>query len=74
MTNGADPVDGTAPDDQPEGAMLPEDVVQASLAGLDAGEVVCVPGLADASAVDGLIEAEQAMRGGNFAPLADRYR
>jgi len=74
MTNGADPVDGTAPDDQPEGAMLPEHVVQACLAGLDAGEVVCVPGLADAAAVDGLVEAEQGMRGGNFAPLAERYR
>jgi uncharacterized protein len=74
MTNRADPVDGTAPDDQPEGAMLPEHVVQACLAGLDAGEVVCVPGLADAAAVDGLVEAEQGMRGGNFAPLAERYR
>jgi short-subunit dehydrogenase len=74
MTTGADPVEGTAPDDQPEGAMLPEDVVQASLVALDTGEVVCVPGLADPTAVDGLIEAEARMRGGNFAPLADRYR
>jgi uncharacterized protein len=74
MTNGADPVDGTAPDDQPEGAMLPEHVVQASLVGLESGEVVGVPGLADASAVDGLIAAEHGMRGGNFAPLAERYR
>jgi uncharacterized protein len=74
MTNRADPVDGTAPDDQPEGAMLPEHVVQASLVALDTGEVVCVPGLADPVAVDGLVEAEQGMRGGNFAPLADRYR
>jgi hypothetical protein len=48
--------------------------VQACLAGLDADEVVCVPGLADAAAVDGLVEAEQGMRGGNFAPLAERYR
>jgi hypothetical protein len=24
--------------------------------------------------VDGLIAAEHAMRGGNFAPLAERYR
>jgi len=74
MTTGADPVEGTAPDDQPEGAMLPEDVVQASLVALDTGEIVCVPGLADPTAVDGLIEAEARMRGGNFAPLADRYR
>jgi short-subunit dehydrogenase len=74
MHNGADPVEGTAPDDQPEDAMLPEHVVQACLVGLEAGEVVCVPGLADAAAVDGLVEAEQGMRGGNFAPLAERYR
>jgi len=33
-----------------------------------------VPGLADPSAVEGLVEAEQGMRGGNFAPLAERYR
>jgi uncharacterized protein len=73
MTNRADPIDGTAPDDQPDGAMLPQDVVQASLVALGTGEVVCVPGLADPAAVDGLVEAEQGMRGGNFAPLADRY-
>jgi hypothetical protein len=24
--------------------------------------------------VEGLVEAEQGMRGGNFAPLAERYR
>jgi short-subunit dehydrogenase len=74
MTNRADPVDGTAPDDQPDAAMLPEDVVQASLVGLELGETVCVPGLADPAAVDGLVEAEARMRGGNFSPLAERYR
>lgn len=74
MTNRADPVQGTAPDDQPELAMLPEEVVQASLAGLDAGEVVCVPGLADPAAIDGLLDAEQAVRSALWSPLAERYR
>jgi uncharacterized protein len=74
MTNGAAPVQGTAPDDQPELAMLPEEVVQASLVGLDAGEVVCVPGLADPAAIDGLLEAEAAVRSALWSPLAERYR
>jgi short-subunit dehydrogenase len=74
MTTGAEPKEGTAPDDQPELAMLPEDVVQASLAGLELGEVVCIPGLADPSAVDRLVEAEEGVRGGNWSPLAERYR
>jgi short-subunit dehydrogenase len=74
MTNRADPVQGTAPDDQPELAMLPEEVVQASLAGLDAGEVICVPGLADPSAIDELLAAEEAVRSALWSPLAERYR
>jgi ketosteroid isomerase-like protein len=47
MTHGGDPVDGTAPHDQPAAAMDPDDVVLASLVALGTGEVVCVPGLAD---------------------------
>lgn len=74
MTTGADPVEGTAPDDQPELAMLPEEVVQASLAGLDAGEVLCVPGLGDPSAIDELLAAEAAVRSALWQPLAERYR
>jgi short-subunit dehydrogenase len=74
MTTGADPVEGTAPDDQPELAMLPEEVVQASLAGLDAGEVVCVPGLADPAAIEQLLQAEAAVRSALWSPLAERYR
>src|SRR4051794_36407294 len=57
MTTGTDPVEGTAPADQPR-AMAAEDVVQASLLALDAGEVVCAPGLDDPEAVGRLIAAE----------------
>ncbi len=74
MTTGADPVQGTAPDDQPELAMLPEEVVQASLVGLDTGEVVCVPGLGDPAAIEGLLAAEEAVRSALWSPLAERYR
>jgi short-subunit dehydrogenase len=74
MTTGAGPVDGTAPDDQPDWAMLPEEVVQASLAGLELGEVVCVPGLGDPSAIDALLAAEDGVRVAAGAPLAERYR
>jgi uncharacterized protein len=74
MTNGADPVRGTAPDDQPELAMLPEEVVQASLVGLEAGEVICVPGLADPAATHQLLDAEEAVRAALWSPLAERYR
>jgi hypothetical protein len=55
-------------------AMSPEDVVLASLAGLDAGEVVVAPGLEDPAAVDRLIAAEAELRGASRAVLAGRYR
>jgi short-subunit dehydrogenase len=74
MTTGADPVEGTAPDDQPELALLPEEVVQASLRGLELGEVVCVPALADAGALDELLAAEESVRAALWSPLAERYR
>jgi uncharacterized protein len=38
--------------------MEPSEVVGASLAGLQRGEVLCVPGLDDASALDGMRAAE----------------
>ncbi|MGV9354514.1 SDR family NAD(P)-dependent oxidoreductase [Streptomyces misionensis] len=57
-----------------EGGMAPADVVTASLAGLEAGEVVCVPGLSEAAAVDRLAEAELAVRNGSGTTLAPRYR
>ncbi|MFI6208115.1 SDR family NAD(P)-dependent oxidoreductase [Streptomyces sp. NPDC051041] len=57
-----------------EGGMPPADVVTASLAALETGEVVCVPGLPDAEAVARLAAAELALRDGSGAALADRYR
>ncbi len=55
-----------------EGGMPAADVVTASLAALETGEVVCVPGLTDAGAVTRLAEAELDLRGGRDAgwPLA----
>ncbi|MFA3877938.1 SDR family NAD(P)-dependent oxidoreductase [Streptomyces sp. MMCC 100] len=57
-----------------EGGMPPADVVSASLSALDAGEVVCVPGLRDADAVTRLAAAERALRDGSDIVLAPRYR
>ncbi|MFE2062296.1 SDR family NAD(P)-dependent oxidoreductase [Streptomyces sp. NPDC059467] len=56
-------------------AMSAQDVAQASLAGLDLGESVCVPGLEDQSAaLDALLAAESALlSGGNRATPATRY-
>jgi short-subunit dehydrogenase len=71
MTNGTDPV-SEAPPDEPH-AMTAADVVKASLAALDAGEVVCVPGLEDPSAIDVLVEAEAGVRAGARREVAARY-
>ncbi|MFD6033436.1 SDR family NAD(P)-dependent oxidoreductase [Streptomyces griseoincarnatus] len=56
-----------------EGGMPAADVVSASLAGLEAGEVVCVPGLTDAEAVARLAEAELTLRSGSGSRMAPRY-
>lgn len=77
LTHGADPVDEQAAAGRPDEsfAMSADDVVLASLAGLDAGEVVCVPGLDDAAAVAGLAAAEARLRAAaRTATLAARYR
>lgn len=55
-------------------AMAADDVVRGSLAALGTGEVVCVPGLSDASAVERLVEAEAGIRGASGPQLAARYR
>ncbi|MFF9087486.1 SDR family NAD(P)-dependent oxidoreductase [Streptomyces sp. NPDC014991] len=57
-----------------EGGMPPADVVTASLAALDDGEVVCVPGLSDAEAVARLSAAELGLRNGSGTRVAPRYR
>ncbi len=57
--------------------MTPDDVVTASLSGLNQGEVMCIPALADISLIDRLGEAQRtvfkagAMQG---VALAERYR
>ncbi|PRY35187.1 SDR family NAD(P)-dependent oxidoreductase [Umezawaea tangerina] len=56
-------------------AMSAADVAAAAWTAFTRGEVLCVPGLEDAAAVDRFAEAEAALLfGGNRAPLAERYR
>ncbi|KAB2976076.1 SDR family oxidoreductase [Streptomyces sp. SS1-1] len=57
-----------------EGGMPPEDVVTASLAALETGEVVCVPGLTDPEAVSRLAATELELRRGSGGRVAERYR
>lgn len=54
--------------------MEPEDVVRASLAGLDRGEVICIPALSDDGVLD-TIRADQrrVLEGTRTAALALRY-
>jgi short-subunit dehydrogenase len=55
--------------------MSAPDVVTASLAALARGEVVCIPGLEEAAALERLTEAQLAvMRAGGTPILAPRYR
>jgi short-subunit dehydrogenase len=75
LTQGDRSVEGDIP--RAEGGGMPApDVVTASLAALRTGEVVCVPGLADAdvAALEHLTAAETEIRTAARAPLADRYR
>ena len=64
---------GPSTDPAREG-MSPGDVVIASLAALEEGEVICVPGLGDPALVVALADAEHALRGASGTQLADRYR
>ncbi|SFW79148.1 SDR family NAD(P)-dependent oxidoreductase [Amycolatopsis australiensis] len=54
--------------------MSAADVVTASLRGLELGEVVCAPGVEDASLLETVFEAELAAFGGQSPELASRYR
>ncbi|HVZ86817.1 MAG TPA: SDR family NAD(P)-dependent oxidoreductase [Polyangia bacterium] len=55
--------------------MSPDDVARAALAGLARGEVVCAPGLEDASAFQRLGEGQREVLSASRAPaLASRYR
>ena len=56
-------------------AMKPEEVVRASLTALDTGELVCAPGLDDATLVENLGKAQRAvLEAGNRPQLASRYK
>jgi short-subunit dehydrogenase len=67
---------GLAPGAYPASmVMSPEDVVQASLAGLALGEVVCVPTLEDSALLAQVDEAQRKLFAeGRSGKLAERYR
>ena len=54
--------------------MSAEDVVTASLRGLELGEVVCAPGVADAGLLETVFRADLAAFGGQSPGLAQRYQ
>ncbi|GIH62316.1 SDR family NAD(P)-dependent oxidoreductase [Microbispora siamensis] len=54
--------------------MSADDVVTASLRGLELGETVCAPGVEDAGLLDAVFRAELAAFGGQSPRLATRYR
>jgi len=54
--------------------MSADDVVTASLRGLELGEVVCAPGVEDASLLDAVFAADLAAFAGQSHELARRYR
>jgi short-subunit dehydrogenase len=54
--------------------MSAEDVVTASLRGLQLGETVCAPGVEDVSLLDAVFQADLAAFGGQGPQLAGRYR
>lgn len=54
--------------------MSAQDVVQASLRGLELGEVVCAPGVEDAGLLEAVQAAQLAAFAGQSPQLASRYR
>lgn len=54
--------------------MSAEDVVTASLRGLELGEVVCAPGVKDAGLLEAVSRADLAAFGAQSPQLAKRYR
>jgi len=68
-------VAGRDPTKMPFGMMEPAEVVAASLRGLEAGEVVCAPGLEDESLIESSNEAQQTVfRTAIGGEVATRYR
>lgn len=76
LTRTADPVSDEAAANKPEEphAMPSDEVVTASLRGLEHGEVLCIPGLDDVSTIDDLVEVEARLRAGIRPQMAERYR
>jgi uncharacterized protein len=54
--------------------MSAQDVVTASLRGLELGEVVCAPGVEDTGLLDTVFAADRAAFAGQSPQLASRYR
>jgi len=54
--------------------MSPDDVVTASLRGLELGEIVCAPGVENASLLEAVFQADLAAFGAQSPQLAQRYR
>ncbi len=54
--------------------MSAEDVVTASMRGLDLGEVVCAPGVEDVTLLPDVFRADLVAFGAQHADLATRYR
>jgi uncharacterized protein len=54
--------------------MSAEDMVTASLRGLELGEVVCAPGVEDAGLLEAVSQADLAAFGAQSTELARRYR
>jgi len=54
--------------------MSAEDVVTASLRGLELGEVVCAPGVEDSSLLEAVFQADLIAFGAQSPELAERYR
>jgi len=54
--------------------MSPDDVVIASLRGLELGEVVCAPGVERDDLLEGVFQAELAAFAAQSPKLAERYR
>jgi short-subunit dehydrogenase len=68
-------VAGRDPTKTPFGMMEPDEVVAASLRGLEAGEVVSAPGLEDGSLIESCNEAQRTVfRTAIAGGVATRYR
>jgi short-subunit dehydrogenase len=64
---------GASQENQP-GVMSAQDVATATAAAVEQGEILCIPGLVDAGAIDRFTDAERVLLSdGNRTAIADRY-